>query len=172
MLTKQVSLRYIVKQRNKVIARWGQKVVWGLTSGERGCTHTLIIRGSASGYVFPPLMIYPRVRISESLKIGAPPCTMFASSPKGRINKDNFSRWMDFFVENIPSRRPALLIYDGHASYIFMEVIEKAKQNDIHLLCLPSHSSHILQSLDVSVMSSLKSHFIRCAENSYLIIYH
>ena len=65
-----------------MIVRQGQKVVWGVTSGHRGRTHTLVICGSASGYVLPPLMIYPRVRISESLKIGAPPGTMFAGSPK------------------------------------------------------------------------------------------
>ena len=65
---------------------------------------------------------------------------------------------MDFFTANIPSARP-VLIYDGHASYISMEVIEKARKNDIHLLCLPSHCSHIIQPLDVSVMSSLKLHF-------------
>ena len=63
-----------------------------------------------------------------------------------------------FFIDNIPSTRPVLLIYDGHASRISMDVIEKARQNDIHLLCLPSHCSHILQPLDVS-MSSLKLQF-------------
>ena len=40
-----------------------------------------------------------------------------------------------------------------------MDVIEKARQNDIHLLCLPSHCSHILQPLNVSIMSSLKLQF-------------
>ena len=70
--------------------------MWGLTSGERGRTHTLIVCVSASGYVLPPLMIYPHVQISESLKIGAPPDTMFAGSPKGWINKDIFM--MDGFL--------------------------------------------------------------------------
>ena len=38
-------------------------------------------------------------------------------------------------------------------------IIEKARANDIHLLCLPSHCTHVFQPLDVSVMSSLKNHF-------------
>ena len=88
-------------------------VVWNVMSSERGHTHTLVVCGSASGYVLPPLMIYPRVRISEHLKIGAPPGTVFAGTPKGWINKRYFfSRRMDFFIENIPSRRPVLLICD------------------------------------------------------------
>ena len=62
-------------------------------------------------------------------------------------------------MENVPSARPILLIYDGHASYLSIDAIEKARANDIHLLCLPSHTSHILQPLDVSVMSSFKLHF-------------
>ena len=59
----------------------------------------------------------------------------------------------------MPSTRPILLIYDGHASHLTIEVMEKARANDVHLLCLPSHCTHILQPLDVSVMSSLKNHF-------------
>ena len=59
-------------------------------------------------------------------------------------------------MENVPSARPILLIYNGHASHLSIEVIEKARANDIHLLCLPSHTTHIL---DVSVMSSFKYHF-------------
>ena len=51
------------------------------------------------------------------------------------------------------------MIYDGHTSHLSIEVIEKARENDIHFLCLPSHCTHLLQPLDVSVMSSLKMHF-------------
>ena len=155
----ETGISKVHKQRTRVLARRGQKVVWELTSGERGRTHTLVVCGSASGYALPPLMIFPRVRVGDKLKSGAPPGTIFEGSPKGWINKDIFYRWMDFFIANIPSARPVLLIYDGHASHISMEVIEKARKNDIHLLCLPSHCSHILQPLDVSIMSSLKLHF-------------
>ena len=53
--------------------------------------------------------------------------------------------------ENIPPSRPVLIIEDGrHSSHIFMEVIKLAQDNDVHLLCLPSHTTHILQTLDTS----------------------
>ena len=99
------------------------------------------------------MIIFPQMRINENLKSGAPPGTILAGSPKGWINKDILYRWLNFFIVNIPSARPVLLIYDGHASHISMDIIEKARQNDINLLCLPSHCSHILQPLDVSIMS-------------------
>ena len=55
------------KSRSRVLARRGQKTVWGITSGERGKTHTLMVCGSASGHASPPLMIYPRVRMPDAL---------------------------------------------------------------------------------------------------------
>ena len=50
-----------------------------------------------------------------------------------------------------------LLIEDGHGSHITLDVIELARKNDIHLLCLPYHTSHILQPLDIGVFKSFKS---------------
>ena len=68
-------------------------------------------------------------------------------------------------IMSIPSARPILLLYDGHSSHISIEVIQKARENVIHLLCLPSHGTHILQPLDVSVMSSLKLHFSKACKD-------
>jgi len=102
--------------------------------------------------------------MNDSLKAGAPPGTRFEVSPKGWINHDIFLRWLDFFIASIPTTRPVLLLYDGHSSHISIEVIEKARKSDIHLLCLPSHGTHLLQPLDVSVMSSLKLHFSKACK--------
>ena len=52
-----------------------------------------------------------------------------------------------------------LLVLDGHGSHITIDVIEYARLNGIHLLCLPSHTSHILQPLDDGVFKSFKSFF-------------
>ena len=66
-----------------------------------------------------------------------------------------------FFSKSIPPTKPFLLIVDGHASHMSIEAIEFAKSNDIHVLCLPSHTTHILQPLDIGVLKSFKSHFSR-----------
>ena len=94
----------------KVLAKRGQKMVWSLTSGERGRTHMLMVCGSAAGYVVPPLIIFPRARMNDLLKVGAPPGTHFEVSPKGWINHEIFLRWLDFFIMSIPSARPILLV--------------------------------------------------------------
>lgn len=51
------------------------------------------------------------------------------------------------------------MIQDGCSSHISLALIDLAKQNDIDLLCLPSHTTHVLQPLDIGVFSSLKHHF-------------
>ena len=62
-------------------------------------------------------------------------------------------------VFHIPPARPVLLIQDGHGSHLSLDVIQLARENDIHFLCLPAHTTHLLQPLDVSVFKSLKSNF-------------
>ena len=40
-----------------------------------------------------------------------------------------------------------------------IELIELARSNDVHLLCLPSHTTHVLQPLDVGVFRSFKGNW-------------
>ena len=81
-----------------------QKSLWGITPGERGQTHTLLLYASASGHAISLLMIFPCVRLPSSLKEGAPPATMFVTS------QDMFLSWLDLFINCVPSERPVLLI--------------------------------------------------------------
>ena len=75
------------------------------------------------------------------------------------MNTELYLQWFKYFLDNIPPARPVLLIQDGHASHISIEVIELAKANDIYLLCLPAHTTHILNPLDVGVFKSFKINF-------------
>jgi hypothetical protein len=45
------------------------------------------------------------------------------------------------------------------ALYTYFNLLTKPMQeNDVHLLCLPSHTTHVLQPLDVGMFSSFKYH--------------
>ena len=114
---------------------------------------------SAAGFSLPPFMIYPRKRVTEALKVGAYPGTSFKCSDNGWITQELYIEWFNFFLKNIPPTRPLLLIEDGHSSHVSIEVIELARKNDVHLLCLPPHTTHLLQPLDVGIFKSLKSHY-------------
>lgn len=57
-----------------------------------------------------------------------------------------------------------LLIVDGHSSHVYWRVIQYALNHDIHMICLPSHSTHLLQPLDVGcfgVFSKMYKHYLR-----------
>ena len=49
------------------------------------------------------------------------------------------------------SSKPILLIYDGHGSHDTLDLIEIAREHNIILFCLPPHTTHKLQPLDVGV---------------------
>ena len=52
-----------------------------------------------------------------------------------------------------------MLIVDGHASHVSTEFIRFAREHKIVCLCLPAHSTHLLQPLDVGVFGPLKQNY-------------
>ncbi|KAJ8892078.1 hypothetical protein PR048_004656 [Dryococelus australis] len=53
--------------------------------------------------------------------------------------------------------KPMLLLIDSHGAHITPQVIELTKENAVHILTFPSHTTRILQPLDVGVYKALKS---------------
>jgi len=49
------------------------------------------------------------------------------------------------------SDKPILLIYDVHGSHETLELIELTHEHNTILFCLPPHTTHKLQPLDVGV---------------------
>ena len=132
--------------------------------------HTILICVSASDHVLPPMMIYPCKQIPpDNFREGAVAHTLFSNSPSGWINDDFFLQWFKFFLTRIPPTQPVLLIMDGHGTRMSIELIELARSSGIYLLCLPSHTTHILQPLGVGVFKSFKSNFQNLATNILLL---
>lgn len=65
------------------------------------------------------------------------------------------------FLPNVGDQRPILLIYDGHATHVGLNIIEEARRANMTILKLPAHTSHVLQSLDISVMKLFKDQWDR-----------
>ena len=72
--------------------------------------------------------------------------------------------WLQFFAQSIPLSRPIILILDGHSSHVSIEAIEFARSNYIHMLCIPAHTMHILQPLDIGVFKSFKSFYYKACK--------
>ncbi|ODM16858.1 hypothetical protein SI65_07823 [Aspergillus cristatus] len=58
-----------------------------------------------------------------------------------------------------------LLILDGHGSHLTPQFDEICSQNDIIPICMPAHSSHLLQPLDVGCFAPLKMAYGCLVEN-------
>jgi hypothetical protein len=52
---------------------------------------------------------------------------------------------------------PALIIFDGHSSRCSGELFSSAMLNNIDLLCLPSHCTHLMQPLDCGCNAAFKN---------------
>ena len=69
------------------------------------------------------------------------------------------------FLKHCGPERPQLFILDSHESHEVLELLESSRQNSIHVLTRPSHTTHILQPLDRVVFSPLKHSYQRsCTE--------
>jgi len=117
---------------------------------------------NAAGSSLPALMIFNRLR--PEYKLGADEDTMFAQQKSGWMNGEICERWLEtHFIKYAPPVRPLLLVFDGLKAHISLKLIEVAEKNKILLYCLPPHSSHLLQPLDVSVFGPLKVGWRRVA---------
>ena len=63
---------------------------------------------------------------------------------------------------------PRLLILDGHVSHINYKFLSYCERNDIVVFCLPLHSTHLLQPLDVGLFSPLQTHYQKAVEDYFL----
>lgn len=51
---------------------------------------------------------------------------------------------------------PIVIFFDGHGSHVTVRMIELARKCGVHLFCLPPHTTHKLQPLDVGVFGPLQ----------------
>ncbi|XP_076814279.1 uncharacterized protein LOC143460585 [Clavelina lepadiformis] len=157
----------VVQKLSKVLAKKGKHQVGSITSQERGQNVTVICCMSAAGNFVPPGFIFPRVRMKEELKDGAPPGSMFTCQKKGWMNNDIFLEWIKHFSQHAkPSQEErVLLILDGHKSHTHnIEALELASKSGVIMLSLPPHTSHRMQPLDLTFFKPLKTYYYQQIE--------
>ncbi|XP_062714382.1 uncharacterized protein LOC115257818 [Aedes albopictus] len=152
----------VPNKSSKVLAVKGRRQVGAISSAERGVNTTVMMTVSAAGQYLPPMFIFPRQRMNDALKIGAPAGSIFECNPSGWSTVSTCTKWFDHFLAYArpTAEAPVLLILDGHSSHTKnVEMIEKAARNNVRILSIPPHTSHKLQPLDVSVMGPLKTKY-------------
>jgi DDE superfamily endonuclease len=79
-------------------------------------------------------------------------------SPNGWTDNEIALEWLEHFQKHTASQIKGvyrLLILDGHASHTTFEFIQYCQDHRIIPLCLPPHSTHYLQPLDVGIFGPL-----------------
>jgi hypothetical protein len=90
------------------------------------------------------------------------------------MNTNIFDQWfMKIFIPNCGASadKPVLLIIDNCSTHYSLKVIKAAQENNIHILCEPPHTSHLLQPLD-KIFFNLKDAFNKICYTSKVVDAH
>ena len=134
---------------------------------------TAICSIAGDGYVVPPfLVVKGRFHLASwYLEHQVPDDWGVVPTTNGWTDNETGLEWLQHFDEHTKHRRRGvyrMLVLDGHQSHVNAEFEDYCKENNIVTLCLPPHSSHLTQPLDVGCYSVLKKmygaeieHFIK-----------
>jgi hypothetical protein len=138
---------------------------------------TTIVATNAQGWSIPPFIIFKGAQQYDTwhTAIADRPDWVLSVSEKGWTSHDHGFLWLKHFDSCTKDRKIGswrLLIMDGHSSHGTVEFRNYCSDSNIITLCMPPHSSHLLQPLDVGCFGPLKRAYsaeiealIRCQIN-------
>jgi DDE superfamily endonuclease/helix-turn-helix, Psq domain/Tc5 transposase DNA-binding domain len=122
-----------------------------------------VIQGvNAVGWALPPFVVVKGTWILTSWyeSIQLPRDWRVAPSANGWTTNEIGLDWIQHFEKHTQPRKVGayrLLVLDGHDSHHSADFELYCQEHNIITLCMPPHSSHILQPLDVGCFSPLKT---------------
>jgi hypothetical protein len=121
---------------------------------------TVIEAINATGWALPPYIIFKGKVFIESWFDELPDQWRLMISPNGWTTDEIGLEWLQkSFIPAIQGRltgKYCLLVLDGHGSHLTPQFDQICDQNNIIPICMPAHSSHLLQPLDVACFATLK----------------
>ncbi|KAJ8950560.1 hypothetical protein NQ318_015693 [Aromia moschata] len=120
---------------------------------------SIMVCGSASGVLLPPMVVYKANNIYENWCNGGPPGTVYKNSTSGWFDANLFEIWFKEILLVLRTREPGkrvILVGDNLASHFAPSVVQAAQENDIYMCPFPANATHLMQPLDVSVFGPMK----------------
>lgn len=133
---------------------------------------TVIESVNSAGWVLPPCIIFKgKTHIQAWYEDSALPCNWrIEKSPNGWTTDEIGISWLqNHFIPHTNARtkgKHRLLVLDGHGSHLTPQFDRICAQNNIIPICMPPHSSYLLQPLDVSCFAVLKRAYGRLMESN------
>jgi hypothetical protein len=130
-----------------------------------------VIQGiSATGWAIPPFIILAAQYHLENWyrQCDLPADWRIATTDNGWTTNEVGLDWIKHFDYHTASRTKGIyrmLILDGHESHHSTQFELYCKEHKIITICMPPHSSHLLQPLDVGCFGPLKQSYGRQIEN-------
>jgi len=122
----------------------------------------------ADGSAISPMLIFKGETISTAwYPDNIPDDWKVSCNSRGWTSNEHGVHWLRVCFEPQTREkargRKRLLVCDGHGSHISGQFIGHCMKNNIHLVRLPPHTSHLLQPLDVGIFGPLKKHCRRAS---------
>ncbi|XP_068229518.1 tigger transposable element-derived protein 1-like [Palaemon carinicauda] len=157
-------------KQGRVLAIKGEKHVFEESSAQHKTNITVLANVCADGRIPPPMIIYPRKRISahmgENFPEGYDCCV--GKSEKGYITIETLYEYLcnsfnDWLNDN-NVQRPIIIWTDWHETRNNYYLAKQLQLLNIVLYGLPPNTTHMMQPLDVSVFGPLKKSWSRGAK--------
>jgi len=126
---------------------------------------------SGDGYALPPMLILPgTLHLQDwTTKTNLDDNVLLAVSDTGYSNDRLALEWISHFDRFSAPRSTGahrLLLLDGHGSHCTREFISYCDEKKIIPFCLPPHTTHLLQPLDVVVFQPLKHYHAEAIDHA------
>ena len=145
----------------KVCARKGASVV-GRTGNSKDSVSVLVCVNAAGTRMQPMVIVKGTSHRALQAYNTSSFDAIYTYQKKAWIKDLLGEEWFEkVFLRQCGAARPQLLILDNHHSHEVTGLLERAKQEDIHIMAIPPHTTSKLCPLDVACFSSLKCAYSR-----------
>jgi hypothetical protein len=150
---------------HRVLAEKNTKVLYSISSGSRDHI-TACYMVSANGSIVPPRLVFKGVRnvaqthLKNLPKDGKSGDWQMSVSPKGFVTRElhmEILHDLDKFLVTNEINRPVILFLDGASPHISLDALKFCKEKNIQPWLFRPNMTHLLQPLDLTFFSSLKS---------------
>lgn len=123
---------------------------------------------SAAGYALPPYIIFKHKSLNLAWAEDLPSDWILDNSPNGWTSDEISLHWLQkVLIPDLSHSQGGyrLLVLDGHGSHLTPQFDKLCAENNIIPICMPPHSSHLLQPLDVGCFAVLKRAYGQLVES-------
>jgi hypothetical protein len=177
--TRKYKPQFIINFDEVSTLKVNSKTTYQLTVKENTCvsvcksenlfSSTVLFITSADGEALPSVLLIPYQKIPEELRGFNSPVFRIFPSPNGFMTRELLEVIMkEIIIKGINERRDilgwkeeaALLVVDGHTSRNSEIIYKLCAENNVDLICIPSHVSDVIQPHDLQLNAVFANNLI------------